>query len=744
MMNLLKRNDDWFFERLGIDAQDGENPVQAMQQRLRAAFTAPPAMQQTLNDDCIVVIDRFLKLTGWAQGPRRIFEAMPHADTMASVAAFRSVLFRLGYNTTAEPATPEKLRDEFLPCFVRREDGCVVLAEKIDDDNTVVLFDPARDEPQRLAADEIEGLCIFPEAVEKHDQHGAAAPAWSATMFAAFSPVIRQIFLISFVVNLFALAPPLYVMTVYDKAVGAKSIDVLIGLSIGVIIIAAADFAMRQVRVRLQSYLGARLDEQLNETAFRHLTHLSLSHTEDAPIGSQLTRLKQMTSLHEAFTGPLANALFDLPFLLLFIVVIAFIGGPLVWAPIALVGVYAVMAAWALPRTAALVRKAGNARAQLNNLTVEAVSSQRAIRDLAAEHIWLRRQRRMSADAAMANKKARELNFLLQTFSQSMVAIAGIAILTLGTGMVIAGDLSAGALIAVMALSWRVLGPIRNIFLSGLTLGQTLQSLQQIDRLVKMPLEREPNAGPSIPRTFKGHVVFDKISFRYPGAREPSLRGVSFEVKPGELVCLYGQSGAGASTALRLLMGLYQQQAGSIFIDGLDLRQLDKGEWRHALGVGLQSPDLFHGTVAQNIRLARPDATDKEIDAVIRKLGIDDYFGGALDEGLDTKCTVMARATWSDALKSRIILARAFIKDAPLYLLDEPAASLDFSGERALISILEEKRRNSAIIMTTQRPSHMRLADRVVWLDRGAVRDIGPSDQVVPQIMDTELKAERA
>lgn len=741
MNSALKKLEENLAERLDFMGLRDGNPVLAMQQRIGSAFTAPPTIQQSLNEDGIVVINRFLNLTGWVQGARHIFEAMPHADTMETVAAFRAVLFRLGFLTHAEPASAENLRAEFLPCFIRYDDGSVVLAEKIDDDGAVLLFDPATGETQPAARDALTGLCIFPEPVKPRDAKEGPPASWSATSLKVFSPLIRQIFLISFVVNLFALAPPLYVMTVYDKAVGAKSIDVLIGLTIGVIVVAAADFAMRQVRVRLQAYFGARLDEQLNETAFRHLIHLSLAHTEDAPIGSQLTRLKQMTSLHEAFTGPLANALFDLPFLLLFVAVIAIIGGPLVWAPVALIVVYAVMAAWALPRTAAYVREAGNARAQLNNLTVEAVTAQRAIRDLSAEHIWLRRQRKMSADAAVANKKARELNSLIQTFSQSMVAIAGVAILTLGTGLVISGDLSAGALIAVMALSWRILGPIRNIFLSGLTLGQTLQSIQQIDRLVKMPLEREPNSGPSIPRTFKGHIVFDKISFRYPGAREPSLRGVSFEVKPGELLCLYGQSGSGTSTALRLLMGLYQQQAGSISIDGLDLRQLDKGEWRHALGIGLQATDLYHGTVAQNIRLARPDATDEQIDAVVRKLGIDKYFGGALDDGVNTRCSVTARSTWSDALKSRIILARAFIKDAPIYLLDEPAATLDSSGEQSLLSIIEEKRRESAIIMTTQRPSHMRLADKIIWLEQGAVIDAGLPKDIVPKIMNAELKA---
>jgi ATP-binding cassette subfamily C protein/ATP-binding cassette subfamily C protein LapB len=186
---------------------------------------------------------------------------------------------------------------------------------------------------------------------------------------------------------------------------------------------------------------------------------------------------------------------------------------------------------------------------------------------------------------------------------------------------------------------------------------------------------------------------------------------------------------------LRVLLGLDQQQAGSILVDGLDLRQLDKGEWRNAIGVALHSLDLFHGTVAQNIRLARPDASDEEIEQIARRLGIDDYYGGTLELGLETRCTTMARAAWPDPLLARINLARAFIKDSPIYLLDEPAATLDHSGERALLSILEEKRKTSAIIMTTQRPSHMRLADLVVWLDRGLVRDIGPPERIVPLVL---------
>lgn len=713
-----------------------QNPVERLQARLRDAFSSESSQANAADTDCLVVLEQFLKLTGWAQGPRRIFEAMPHADELSSVPAFRSMLFHLGFNTTAEEASARNLRAEFLPCFLRYADGSVKLAEQRSRDGELVIFDPATGTSNLHNADDIEATAIFPEKIENSETgQSPQSGSWTGRLLSVFSPHIRQIFYVSFVINILALAPPIYVMSVYDKAVAAKSYDVLAGLTAGIAIIIAADYLLRKIRVQLQAYLGARLDEQLNETAFRHLLHLPLSHTEDAPIGSQLTRLRQMTSLHEAFTGPLASAVFDLPYIILFIVVIAFIGGSLVWAPISLIALYALAACWAIPKTGTLIKKSGEARSHLNNLMVEAVSSQKAINDLAAEHVWLRRHRKLSAESVMANMKARQINSLLQIFSQSMVALAGVGVLAFGVTMVIDGNLSGGALIAVMALSWRVLGPIRNLFLTGLTLGQTVQSLQQINRLVRLPLDREPNASPSIPRSFKGHIVVDKISFRYAGQREPSLRSVSFEARQGELVCLYGRSGSGVSTMLRVILGLYQQQAGSIYVDGLDLRQLERGEWRQAIGVGLQSLDLFHGTIAQNIRLARPDATNKEIEAIACRLGIDQYYGGALELGLETRCTTMARSGWPDPLLSRINLARAFIKNSPIYILDEPAVSLDQTGEQALLSLIEERRQGSTIIMTSQRPSHMRIADRVVWLDRGVVRDIGEPGDIVSKVL---------
>lgn len=714
------------------------SPVHQLRARLEKAFSETQAVSasSTANDDCVAVTRRFLELTGWSQGDRRIFEAMPHAGGVESVEAFRAILFRLGFQTVTEPASIDNLRQEYLPCFVRETSGKLVLIECVNSQGIATTFDPVAKATNSSNINDITGTAIFPERRRQSEEpNQAIQKKWSSQILNAFGPTILRVFLISLVVNVLALAPPLYVMSVYDNAIGSRSLEALFGLTVGVIMVIAADFGLRQTRARLQAYLGARLDEQSNEAAFRQLLHLPLSFIEDAPIGAQLTRLRQMTSIREAFIGALATAIFDLPFILLFIAVTALIGGQLIWVPVTLIALYAALAVWAVPRTKSLVASAGDARAQLNNLTVEAVSAHRAIRDLSAESIWLRRHRRLSAQTAVANMKMRQFSSLIHTLSQSMVVGAGVAILAIGAGMVIAGDLTAGALIAVMALSWRILGPMRNIFISGLTVGQSLQSIEQINRLMRMPLERAPDDSPSIARSFKGRIVFDRVSFRYPSAREPSLRGVSFKLEPGQLMCLTGASGSGKSTVLRILLGLQQQQAGSVFIDGLDLRQLDKGEWRRSLGVAPQAAELFFGTVAQNIRLARPEASNAEIAEITRRFGVQNYFSSVLKEGLETKYDADAQQSWPEALVRRIVLCRAFIAKSSIYLLDDPAANLDDAGERALMAAIEERRRESAIIMTTHRPSHIRRADVVVWLEDGAVRDIGPPDKVLPGLL---------
>ena len=713
-----------------------KNPVRSLWHRLEHSFADSAEEAPTSAAiDCLPVLLQFLEVTDWAKGKRRLFESMPHVDRVDTLPAFRSVLYRLGFKTTIEPFSSDNLRREYFPCFLLQKNGNIILIDRFEDDGTVHCFDASDKSTSKIHIDELDGTLIFPEDMEDSKRPSSPQKKWLQSTIRYFHPLIGKIFLLSFIINGLALCLPLFVMTVYDKAIGADALNVLFGLFVGVLLIVSAEFLLRMIRARLQAYLGARLDNQINEVTFRQILHLPLQFTEDAPLGSQLTRLKQMTSIRDAFTGMLASAFFDLPFIILFLITIALIGGNIVLAPVALIICYGVMAAWALPMTKARVRESGEKRTQLSNLVVEAISTKNAIRDLNAEENWLNRHRQLSAESAIANLKSRQINTLTQTLSQAFLTMAGVLTLAIGVQMVLAGTLTAGALIAVMALTWRVLNPIRNFLLSSLTLGQTIQSAVQINCLLQLLFERTPNTSPSIARTFTGAINFDRVSFRYPTQKEPSLRAVSFTAEPGQLLCICGQSGSGKTTTLRMLIGLYQQQAGSIFIDGLDLRQLDRGEWRQSLGVALEESHFYFGTIAQNIRLAHPAATDEEIETIAKKLGLHEFYDGVLKNGIETKISANSLATWPDALKKRLSLCRAFIKEAPIYLLDNPADSLDTKGEEALISLINEKRATSTIIMTTHRPSHMHMANQVMWLDHGLVKGFDKPGAIVPQLL---------
>lgn len=718
-------------------AQTGAiNAVRNFRSQLEIAFNPNRENRMAVNDQAVASLRHYLQLVGWRGMKRRFFETLPHMESIDTIYALQGVFYRLGFSTIIEKARPEVFRNEFLPCLLREESGRLYIVTKKNLDGSLEIVEPTENSTTTKFPEELSGDAIFPEQrIYAADEKTPQAASWIITALRALKPVVVQIFFLSFIINIFALLPPLYVMSVYDKAITAKSVDILIGLTTGILLIAITEFALRHIRTRLQSYLGARLDEQSSESAFRQLMFFPLSMTEDAPIGSQLTRLRQMTSLRDMFTGVLATAIFDLPFVTLFIATIAIIAGPLVFIPLGLIAVYGLIALWATPVYKQLLKKLGESKAKIQNLTVETVTHHQAIRELSAEHVWSSRFRKLSAEAAFSNMKVRQFNLFVQTISQSLLAFAGVLVLAIGVGKVVNGDLSSGALIALMALSWRVLGPIRGIFLSSMTFGQTVQSINQINALMRMPLELTPEKTPTIERRFNGEIELNQVGFRYPTRRDPALRGVTFAARPGELIAICGASGAGKTTTLKLILGLYQQQSGAVLTDGMDTRQIDCAEWRQAVGHLPESLDFFFGTIAQNLRLAHPAATDLELQKIAEAFGVTDHYDGLLDQGLETKITPERLQAWPEPLKKRLALCRAFVKDCPLYLLDNPTDNLDMDGERAFLSHIDKLRGKRTIIMVTHRPSHMKIADKILWLNEGATQAFDSPDKVVPSFL---------
>jgi len=403
--------------------------------------------------------------------------------------------------------------------------------------------------------------------------------------------------------------------------------------------------------------------------------------------------------------------------------------------PISLMVVFAIMAAITIPLTKLRVSATGEIRAKRQSFLIEMVTKHRSIREAHAEETWLARFKTISAESSQTHFKSSQLNLTIQTITQILVMTAGIATLGVGTMLVLEAEMTIGALIAVMALVWRVLSPIQSTFLSMNRLEQVKQSFVQVNALMRLKLEREPGKLPSIYRKFEGAISFARVGFRYTPKSEPALMGLSLDIAPGQIVAITGDSGAGKSTMLKLLTGLYLPQAGAVLVDGLDLRQLDMGELRHAIGYVPQKAVFFHGTIKQNLRMAHPGASDEEITQACEDAGLFDY-SEVLPEGLDTRLNDAFQRQMPDGLKQRLTLARAYVKNAPIYLLDEPGNNLDRDGDLRLMRKLTSMRGRASVVIVTHRPSHMRLADRVIYLQNGTVVHDGKPEQVLPLILD--------
>jgi ATP-binding cassette subfamily B protein len=358
-------------------------------------------------------------------------------------------------------------------------------------------------------------------------------------------------------------------------------------------------------------------------------------------------------------------------------------------------------------------------------------SKMRYIRESGAQYLWLERLRETSASATMAAFKAEKLSSLLVGVSYFVMMLAALLIVSFTTPAVIDQTISSGALIASMMLMWRVLTPLQTAFVNMTRVERIRSAARQIDTLMRIHGERQENAASPIARGLEGRVEFARVSFRYSLNVDPALIGVEFRVQPGEMVAISGPNGGGKSTLLKMLLGMYQPQAGSILIDGVDIRQLDSQELRRLIGYAPQDMQFFRATIAQNLRLARPDATNDEVYQALDMAGALDTVL-SLPRGIDYRLGDNTNELPS-GLKQKLLLARTYLTRAPIMIFDEPGSGLDPEGDAKFIEALKALKGSTTVLFISHRPSHIRIADTLLVFDKGYLRAAGPPSELLKQ-----------
>jgi ATP-binding cassette subfamily C protein LapB len=725
-----------------------ENQVHAHLARLAAEFgsgtfessaTAEDALIATINnivrpetpaEACLAPV---LALFGWAGEGRLIREALPHFDLIENTEALRRVLCLLGYGTNGRFVRLSGIKPQVMPCLFTRNGADVTVIVERESDGTLLAFDGESSAWKKIdpAGQFGWAFSIWDQSVDIEGlEHGAS---WLLAAIKQFKPTIVATLGFSLLGNVAALALPIFVIAVYDLGIGTKSANTIVMLAIGAGIVIATNLALRSVRARAMAYFGARIDALIGMKAFEVILNMPVSMVEAAPVDTQISRLRQFESMRDFFTGTLASSVVDVPFIFIFLIAIALWGGTLVWVPITLIGVYIGLSAITLPITRKFARAISFAKQRRNILLREIFTKRRAIRALSAEDVWIARHRDLVELIADQSHRAHRFNSIVQNIGELLVSIAGVATLGLGALSVSKGSMTSGALIGTMALVWRVLSPLQSTYLSLPRIAQALQTFGQIDRLMKIRSERGTRAPQSFFRQFRGKLSVQRLAFRYPQKAEAVLRGVQLEIRPGETIAVTGASGSGKTTLLRLIAGLYPPTLGAVLADDMDLRQIDPTEWRSQIAFLPETANFFYGTLAQNIRLSQPDASDNDVLRALKEMGLDGE-DQLMREGIDRRLTAADFDSFPDALKQRLALARCFVKNAPIYLLDNPAASLDTASELHLLRKLGTLKGCATIVFTTFRPSHMRLADRLILLKDGQVAQDGPPDRVLERM----------
>ena len=540
--------------------------------------------------------------------------------------------------------------------------------------------------------------------------------------------VYRDILLAAVLINLFAVAMPLFVLNVYDRVVPNHATETLWVLTIGILVVLVAELVLRIMRGYFVDLAASRTDVRVSANLMEHVMGMRME-ARPPSAGSFASNLGAFESVRSFIGSATVISFVDLPFVLLFMGVIAYIAVPLA-IPV-LVGALIVLlyAMTVQRRMHDLARTTHRASARRNASLVESLVGIEAIKSFNGEgriqQVW------ENASAFLARKAAQQR--LLST-SVTSVATWGqhtVAVMVIlgGVYLIIDGQLSHGGLIACYLLSSRAMAPISRAASLLTHYHQAETALNTLENVMAKPVERPQESAFVSRSSFQGAIEFKDVTFRYPGEERFALRNVSFTIEPGEHVAILGRIGSGKTTVERLILGLYQASDGSVLIDGIDSRQIDPAELRRNIGYVPQDVTLFYGTLRENIVMPAPMADDETVLRAVNASGLNRFIDSH-PRGLSMQVGERGESL-SGGQRQSVAIARAVIHDAPILLLDEPTGSMDHSTEEETKARLTEIARGKTMIVVTHRTSLLELVDRIIILDAGKVVADGPKDQVV-------------
>ena len=669
-----------------------------------------------------------------------LLAGLPIADGRLTVPLFPRAAQRAGLEVEAVKRPLADIPAMVLPAVLIMRDGTTrILLETDQTAGTATVADPTVvASSQAISFEELKpgylGYAFLARPMAAADARVVAAGElprrhWFWSVVSRFWANYSHVAIAAFIVNMLALATPLFIMSVYDRVIPNGAIASLAALSIGLALAIVFDFILRMVRSRIIDMTGKKLDVVLAADIFEHVMALKMAQRPTS-VGILANQLRDFDSVRDFFTSGTIVAATDLLFAVLFVLVLYVIAGPLAWIPLVFLPV---MIGLGLLLQRPLDRAMKNLQAESaarHGVLVESLSGIETVRAAGAE---ARMQTGWERSVAASARSAEGVHFwasIALTSANTAQQVNTLLLMVIGVFLVLDGKITVGALVAASMLAGRVLAPIGSIASVIARATQTFTALKAIDRIMSLERERPPERIYVARTVDKGAVQFDNVTFKYPAGAESALEKVSFRIEPGERVGIIGRVGSGKTTIGRLLAGFYEPQDGRILVDGIDVRQYDPTDLRTGVGFVLQDTDLFFGKLRDNIALGKPHATDQEVLEAARLSGVESFIAGH-PLGYEMPIAEGGRSL-SGGQKQAIGLARILIRKPRILFLDEPTAHFDAGSESQFLERLKAlANREMTILVSTHRHSLLALVDRLIVVDRGRISCDGPRDKVL-------------
>lgn len=686
--------------------------------------------------DCLVELTR---IHGRPNTRAALVSGLPLEKGSLTPSLFARAASRAGLSAKVLRRPLDRIDDLLLPAvlLLENDEACVLMGWDESRQTARLLFPESGQGSIALSrealAERYSGIAIFarphfrfdirtPQVGDVKLRHwfwGALADQW---------PVYRDVLGAALLINVMALAMPLFTMNVYDRVVPNRAIETLWVLALGVLLVICVDMALRSLRGYFIDLASARIDMDLSAKIMERVLGVRME-ARPAAVGAFSSNLRSFESVRDFITSASVTAFIDLPFALLFVLVIGVIAWQLI-IPVLFAIILVVVYAYVLQyKMHALSESTYRAAALRHATLIESLTALETIKTQGAEGVMQSKWEKAVAHVARINNQMRFLSAAATNGAMEIQQMVNVAVVIAGVYLIGDGKLSMGGLIACTMLTSRAVAPLGQMVGLLMQYHNAKVALASLEQVMKNPVERPVDASFVHRPELKGNIEFRDVVFNYPNCQVAALKGLTCRINAGDKVVFIGRIGSGKTTLQKLLLGLYQPTSGAVSIDGVDLRQLDPADLRRNIGYVAQDVTLFYGTLRENIAIGAPYADDTAIVAAAEAGGLTEFVNRHPD-GFEMMIGERGDSL-SGGQRQGVAIARAFLMDPPILMLDEPTSAMDFSSEQQFKERLRKMAAHKTVVIVTHRNSLLDLATRVVVVDDGRVVADGPRDQVM-------------